>query len=96
MSVPGRFVHVGFYFTGPVPVEKIQEVFSTALDWLRYDVHCWMLYSTTELNVWRDRLRNVPEISTGEFFLCEFDATPDHGYAGWMKKNVWDWINKSR
>jgi hypothetical protein len=94
MTVPHRFVHVGFYFAGTVPVAEIEKVFATAVDWLRYDQHCWILYTNTEVNVWRDRLKAVPAISTGEFFLCEINNVAGSGYSGWMKQTTWDWMNK--
>ena len=93
-QLPLRFVHVGFHPTGPVPVKKIEGVFSSATDWLRYDPHCWIMYTSTALSVWRDRLHKVPEIMAGEFFLCEFDAHNASAFDGYMDQSTWDWINK--
>jgi hypothetical protein len=63
------------------------------IDWLRYDERCWILYTTTEINVWRDRIRKVPGVNTSDsFFLCEFAGK----YSGYMHEWVWDWLNKDR
>jgi hypothetical protein len=96
MSVRARFVHLGIHCAGPVPIAELEKVFSTALDWLRYDAHCWILYTTTEVNIWRDRILKIPAMAAGEFFLCEIRAIPENGYDGWMKKTTWEWIQKDR
>jgi hypothetical protein len=95
MSVPYRFVHIGFSFTDQEPpAEELEKLFSTAVDWVRYDMHCWILYSNTELDTWRDRIRKSPSIKdTDAFFLCEFDKD---GYSGFQYKMVWDFLSKVR
>lgn len=95
MSVPARFVHVGIHTTREVPVASLEKLFSTALDWIRYDPHCWILYSNSELSVWRDHIRK--RLAQGDhFFLCEFEAIPGSAYAGWMKPEIWEWLKKDR
>jgi hypothetical protein len=95
MSVPARFVHVGIHTKGEVPIAKLEKLFATSLDWLRYDPHCWILYSSSELGIWRDHIRKILD-SNDHFFLCEFEPTPGTGYAGWMKSDVWEWLKKDR
>ncbi len=96
MSGPARFVHVGIHCGGPVPVERLEKRFETAIDWVRYDPSCWILYTTTELNTWRERIKDI--IGPGNYvFLCVFDATEaGETYAGFMKKSVWDWLSQHR
>ena len=90
MTVPARFVHVGFNFTSTPPTAALEKVFANARDWLRYEEHCWVLYSTTDIETWRDRIRNTPGILPGDsFFLCEFTA-----YTGFMHDWAWKWIKK--
>jgi hypothetical protein len=93
MSVPARFVHVGFNFGVNIPpVAEIAKIFESATDWVRYDPHCWILYTTTELETWRDRIRNSPAIKSGDsFFLCEFAKAKSDGY---QTQLVWDWFKK--
>ncbi len=90
-----RFVHIGFNFEGETPpINALEKVFNSALDWLRYDEHCWILYTTTELDIWRDRIRQTEGITTSMgFLLVEFDRSNQSGY---MYKWVWDWLNKPR
>jgi hypothetical protein len=95
VSVPARFVHIGFSFTGTEPpIKALGETFNNALDWVRYDHHCWILYTTTELDTWRDRIRNTPGVLPGDsFFLTEFQPGKHSGY---MHEWVWTWLSKSR
>ena len=96
MSVPARFVHVGLNFSagGAPPADELEKIFNTAQDWVRYDMHCWLLYTTTELDVWRDRIRKSPAIKEKDsFFLCEFELGKHSGY---QTKMVWDWLHKPR
>ncbi len=95
MSVRARFVHVGIYFGKEAPLVELETLFSTALDWIRYDTHCWILYTNSELNVWRDHLRRI--LPTGnQFLLCEFEPILGEKCSGWMKQSVWDWLQKDR
>jgi len=92
--VNARFVHVGFGVSGEVPIDALEKLFATALDWIRYDAHCWILYTTTELDTWRDRIRALPEIKTSDsFLLLEVEVNARSGY---MQEYVWDWLQKSR
>jgi hypothetical protein len=90
----GRFVHIGFNFTGEPPVNALKQGFDKALDWMRYSNSCWILYTTTDLDVWRDRIRQTDGILPDDsFFLCEFN--PD-SWSGFMPDWVWDWLHKIR
>jgi hypothetical protein len=95
--IGARFIHVGFSFTGPAPTEALETVFNTALDWLRYEEHCWILYTTTDIETWRDRIRNAPGLRASDaFFLCVFDPKAANSYSGYMQKFAWDWLHKDR
>jgi hypothetical protein len=96
VGVRARFVHVGIHYSAAeVPLEEIEILFSKALDWVRYDAHCWILYTSSELHVWRDRLKKILS-QKDHFFLCEFEPVAGEGYAGWMKQDIWDWINSKK
>ena len=88
-----RFVHVGFDFTtASPPIAALEATFKKARDWLRYDSHCWILYTSTDLDTWRDRIKNTTGIvNEDSFFLCEFTET-----SGYMNEWVWKWLAKDR
>lgn len=94
MSVSARFVHIGLSFTGEVPLAELETAFNLALDWIRYDQHCWILYTNTELDIWRDRIKKISAVSTS--FLCEFENHPSSNYSGYQRAAVWEFLNKSR
>jgi hypothetical protein len=90
-TVP-KLIHVGFNFTGIPPVGALEKVFAGAIDWLRYDYRCWILYTTTDLDTWRDRIRKVPGLGAKDsFFLCEIAD-----YSGYMNTWVWQWLRNKR
>ena len=85
-----RFVHVGFSFTGEPPIDAIEKVFDKAVDWMRYDSHCWILYTALPLNRWRNRLRTIPELSNDSSFLL----TESDSHSGYQQTWVWDWFKE--
>ena len=90
-----RYVHIGFnYEDATAPIDELEKTFNKAVDWLRYDAHCWILYTGLELDVWRDRIRNTKGITenTG-FVLTEFNAERT---SGWVEEWIWDWLTKKR
>lgn len=90
-AVPPRFVHIGFNFRGEPPIDALEALFGNALDWLRYDPSCWILYTSTDLDTWRDRIRKI----TGDTFLMfEFDRTAY--VSGYQPTWVWQWLQKDR
>lgn len=87
-----RFVHVGFSFTGKPPLDAIQQAFDKADDWMRYDSHCWILYTGLSSETWRNRLHKIPGLDEdASFLLVEFDK-----YVGYQQEWVWDWLQKDR
>lgn len=91
MSVPARFVHI--YFEEEPEIEAAKVVFNTALDWIKYGSHSWILYSNVELDTWRDRIKTKLVPGDHTFFINEFEKGRDSGY---LTKSVWDWLNKTR
>jgi hypothetical protein len=94
MTVPARFIHVSFSFSGAVPdLTKLEELFNLALDWIRYGTTAWILYSNTDLDTWRDRIRACPAVKdTDAFLITEFNSN----YSGYQLKSTWDWLQKTR
>jgi hypothetical protein len=103
MSTAARFVHIGF--SSAPPVKELEDIFNSALDWLRYDNRCWILYTTTELDEWRDRIKKVLDDVNGlqpptapkpkgvTFLLFEINVDTRSGYA---TEFVWEWLSKAR
>ena len=93
MSANARFLHVGIGSVNP-PNTALEKTFSTAMDWIRYSTHSWILYTNVELDVWRDRIRNTEGIQASDsFFLSEFS---EGEYSGYQQEAVWKWLGKPR
>ena len=69
-------------------------MFDKAADWIRYDAQGWVLYTSIDLDVWRDRVRKVPGVNEDtSFFLVVFNRDETSGY---MTQSFWDWLSKHR
>ena len=83
-----RFVHVGISSSAP-PVKALEKKFDKAINWVRYSNRCWILYTTTELDTWRDRIRKTPGVKPEDsFFLCEFTD-----YSGYQSDLIWNFMS---
>jgi hypothetical protein len=91
-----QFLHLGVYFEKPTAPDRaaIEEVLNKATDWFRYAPNCWIVYTKNSPNVWKDRLRKIPNMDDGtSFFICELNID---NRSGWIRQTAWDWINKNR
>jgi hypothetical protein len=94
ITVPARYIQITFLFKGVHPVEALEKTFSNALDWIRIADHLWILYSNTDLDTWRDRIKATPGIVPADsFFLSEFS---EGQYSGFQVRATWDWFRKAR
>ncbi len=75
---------------------KINPVLDIAVDWVRYAPQCWMLWTTSNAKVWHARLK--PHLgANGGVLITEIDLSePGENYSGFMRKLVWDWIERHR
>lgn len=89
-----RFVHVSFYWSRGTPktTELEDPVFSVAIDWIRYNSNCWILYTTTGPEWWYERIRHYMNTSD-RVFICEISVSET---AGWQEQWIWDWLSKPR
>ncbi len=93
MKIPYRFIHITFELVQPTAA--LEKTFSAAHDWIRVNSHMWILYSNTDLDTWRDRIRRTPGIimESNGFFLSEFEAGK---YSGYQNDATWAWLSRSR
>ena len=88
-----RYLLVTFNFEGKIPpASKLEERFDKALDWVRYAPNCYMLYTTSTIDTWYERVRKVVD-PNDSIFIVEFER---ENRAGYLPKLVWDWLNKER
>jgi hypothetical protein len=76
----------------PSTKQEIEDKLDKALDWFRIDVGFYILYTTTEAKIWKERLKPLVEPNGS---LLIWLLVPD-GYSGWMKRRLWDWVKEKR
>jgi len=86
-----------FYFMSiwPKPETKngqLEEVMNLAIDWYRIDSKNWIIYSTSNVDKWMNRLNALVK-DGGTFLVIPFDK---NAVNGWMTKRFWEWFNKER
>ncbi len=88
-----EYLLVTFNFEGkPAPREALAKLFNKALDWVTYAPNCWILYTTTDKEIWFDRLKKIVN-ADASIFIIEFDRNNRTGY---MPTRIWEWLNKER
>lgn len=86
-------MHVGFNFEDrAAPSKGIQKVLDKALDWVRYAPNCYIVYTSSDVEHWYARLREVID-EADNIFVVELNI---ENRQGWLPKSVWEWIKKSR
>jgi|GEM_PF-2495903 hypothetical protein len=89
-----KFLHLAVYFEDPgAPTkEAIQTILDGAKDWIRYSPNCWLIYTSKSAQEWHDKLFSLPGMKNNtSYFICAIDQ---NDRSGWIRKSVWDWINK--
>jgi hypothetical protein len=89
-----QFLHVGFAFEDgrSAPTKEIQSVLNKARDWVRYAPNNYILYTTSDVEVWYNRLKKVIH-EDDSVFIVEINI---ENRQGWIPGKVWDWIKKDR
>lgn len=83
-----RFLHVGFSWSGPPKIDKLEPIFNVAIDWIRYAPNCWILRTTSDADTWFARLK--PHMADGDqVFIAELDLSDSSKYSGWLDKWMW-------
>jgi hypothetical protein len=68
----------------------VEQKLNLSLDWYRYSNNMYVVYSTSSVTKWKERLRSFVDPG-GYFFICELDITQR---AGFMAPDFWAWIRK--
>lgn len=86
-----NFYHVFIQPKKGVTSDQVEKKMNLSLDWFRYTSSVWILYSTSRIDKWQERLRPFVDPG-GSLFLCRLDISQRKG---WMKQEFWDWIKKN-
>ncbi len=83
-----NFYHVFIQPKKGVTSEQVEKKMNLSKDWFRCTDSVWILYSTSRIDKWQERLRPLVEPG-GSLFICRLDISNRNG---WMKKEFWNWI----
>jgi hypothetical protein len=70
--------------------DDLYDAIKSAGDWAHAMDSLWFIKTTESVDVWSNRLRQVLDQNDWLFVV---DIT-GQSRQGWMKKEVWDWLNK--
>lgn len=88
----GKFLHIYINPNKGISKEIIENKISLALDWYRYDENLYVVYTTSTVSKWQNRLVNLVN-NGGRLFICELNINQRNG---WLNKDFWNWLKKER
>ena len=86
------FLHIYVNPKQGVTREQIEEKLNKALDWFRYYVNIYVVYTTSDVDTWYERLEELVK-PDGSLFICKLDIKSRQG---WMTKKFWEWIKAKK
>ena len=84
------FLHVFVLPKQEVTQERLEEVMNSAVDWYRYYKGFYVVYTTSSVDKWQERLRPLVD-PQGRLFICQLNAK---NRQGWMDPNFLEWLSK--
>jgi hypothetical protein len=90
-----KFLHIGINFWNrPTNAAELRPVLDKAIDWIRYAPNCWVVYTSSEPDVWYRRLKTV--LHDHDSFLI-YELNIANGFpigAGFLPSSWWEWFQK--
>lgn len=84
------FFHIYVAPKDDVTREQVEEKLNKAVDWFRYHANAYVVYTTSDVDTWMKRLKDLVE-PDGSLFICKLDPRVTNG---WMTDEFWEWMNK--
>jgi hypothetical protein len=88
----GRFIHIYIRPSKDTTKEALEQKLNLAVDWYKYETGLYVVYTTSTVEKWQERLLNLVK-DDGRLFICELQISTKNG---WMNKDFWEWIKKPR
>jgi hypothetical protein len=91
-----KLLHISFNFHGrPTNIEELKPAFNLALDWVTYAPNCWIVHTSSEVDVWYRRLKPLLHDADG-MLIFEINLNTQSGWvAGFLPPFVWDWLRRT-
>lgn len=88
-----KFMLITLNFEGrDAPTEQLKTALDKALDWVTYAPNCFIVYTSSDVDRWFQRLRKVVH-ENDSILIMEVVL---ENRAGWLPKDVWAWMHKDR
>lgn len=87
-----EFLHIYITQKAGVTRDEVEKKLGLALDWFRYDNKVYVVYTTSDVDKWQERLIDLVKPS-GHLFICRLDIKVRQR---WMTKQFWNWLQKKR
>ena len=88
-----NFVHIYVVPKPGIASEKVTEQMNLAIDWYRYAPGTYVVYTSSNLLKWRERLLPLVE-PDGDLLVVPMGDMSDS--QGWMTTDFWEWLKKER
>lgn len=88
----GNFIHIYIRPNKDTTKEALEQKLNLAIDWYRYESGLYVVYTTSTVEKWQERLLNLVK-EDGRMFICELQMSTKNG---WMNKDFWEWIKKHK
>jgi hypothetical protein len=86
----GKYYHITLMPNPGTTSDQIEVKMNKALDWYRYSNNCYIVYSTVDIRIWMNRLKEFTG-PQGTLFIIELNIKNRNG---WMPKDFWDWLKQ--
>ena len=87
-----EYLHVYVSPKEGVTREQVEKKLSLAIDWYRYAKGMYIVYTTSSVDKWKERLIYLVKPG-GRLFVCRLDVGKRQG---WMNKDFWEWLKKQQ
>lgn len=86
-----NFYHVFIQPKKGITDEEVEKKMNLSLDWFRCTPSVWVLYSTSKIDKWQERLRPLVD-PKGNLFICKLVISKRKGF---MEHEFWEWVKKN-
>ncbi len=87
-----EFLHIYIKQRAGVTRDEVEKTLNIALDWYRYDNKVYVVYTTSDVDKWKERLIDLVK-PNGHLFICRLDIKVRQG---WMPKAFWNWLRQKK
>ena len=85
-----EYLHIYISPKEDVTREQVEKKLNLAIDWYRYARGVYVVYTTSSVDKWKERLIELVK-PKGRLLILRLDIGKRQG---WMNKDFWEWLKK--